>query len=87
MIGEYFIKMMLRNQITPVVEKYVKDPKMQKECIEGLVDTAMQFINLMGYREFIRIISYIKKKWIIQRVIEADNPAPMKRDIDVTDIS
>ena len=73
MVGEFFIKKVIRSRIEPVLKDFIKNEKVLEECVEGLTVVCMEVINIIGIRQTIWYLWYAKKQLNIQRVLKETN--------------
>lgn len=66
MLGEKLIKIQIKNHVRIIVLKYVKNDKDVDEMCECISQLAIEFINYIGMKQFLRLLWYAKKSGIFK---------------------
>lgn len=61
MLGERIIKLIVKNKVHPILSPYIKNQKDLDEAINGIADTIVLLIEIIGWKQTIQWLNFARK--------------------------
>lgn len=66
MLGEKLIKRQIKTKLKQVLVTYIKNEKDLDEACEGIAQAAIEIIEIIGIKQFLKLLWYARKMNILK---------------------